>query len=1148
MNRSLLLLASLFLTLAAWAQQGPSIQLLSDDEHATVLRFSVDDFSAQSVQTPTGEAFVISLQEGTPILKPGAPDLPKLVTSILLEDQANTQVSVIASHYTDYPGWEIAPSKGNLLRDVDPASLPFTYGEGYGVDQFFPENLAYLRNPFIFRDVRGQSVVVHPIQYNPVAKVLRVYDEIVVKVKKSENGDAINPLIRPEGRGPVMNEPFSKLYSRRFINFQNQVARYEQVSELGNMLIISYGDFIPALAPFVEWKRQKGIPTEVVDIATIGNNVSAINTFLSDYYHTNGVTYVLLVGDESTVVTDQTPANNACDHCYSYQDGDDHFNEFFIGRFNAENVAQVQTMVDRTLEYEKNPYMDNPTWFHTGITSGSNQGPGDDGEYDYEHLNVIKGQMLDYTYSSAYEFYDGDQSAASPTPGDITADGAGNPQATAIGDVINQGASFYHYCGHGNHTSLSTGNFNVGTVNNYLDNTGMYPFLLVVGCCVGDFQNDFGAGDCLGDAWIRATDASGKPSGGIAGLFSSILQSWSPPMEGQDEMNLLLVEAAQYNIRHSVGGIAIHGFGSMIEDYGAGGEEMADTWNIFGDPSVVLWTDTPAGMTVDHVSVVNVGTSQLQVFCDVEDALVGLYYQGDVLGSGLVEGGVATIDFDPVLIPEEILVTVTAFNHRPYQGPVAVIISQGPYVLLASHELDDSAGNNNQKADFGEHILMNVSLENVGTEMAPNVVATLSTDDPDITITQNEMVFGDVQDSTQIEENGAFAFTVADFIVDQKLVFFEMTLESDGNTWTYNIPVKLHAPVIQTQPEYTLTDDQFGNGNTRMDQGEIIKMFIPVKNIGHSLSPDAVGTLSTSSPYVTVITPTSAMGAISETGGSAEAEFVLVVAPEVPMFEEVAFQFSVAAGPYSDETVYQGAINLIVEDFESGLTEDFGWEQLTTSEWFPTDWQPYKGDTCMQSGPIPNNAKSQVAMHVNVLELGFVRFARRVSSEGGWDYLRFYVNGVPFDAWSGDMGWEEVGYFIAQPGATELKWSYEKDEWVADGEDAAWIDDIILPLVQLPEDTISTSVADVSQTLGQYRVFPNPVHASAQVQFSLKRSACVSLDLYNGYGQQVQRIYEGDLGAGTFVKGISTVEWPAGIYWLALRAEEEVQTLKLIIQ
>ncbi|MBK6621919.1 MAG: T9SS type A sorting domain-containing protein [Saprospirales bacterium] len=885
---------------------------------------------------------------------------------------------------------------------------------------------------------------------------------------------------------------------------------------------------------------------EVVDVATIGNSPTSIYNYLTNYYHTQGLTYVLLVGDETTLATMQTPVNNACDHCYSYQDGNDHFNEFFVGRFNAENAAQLQTMVDRTLEYEKNPDMTNPEWFRTGIGSGSSQGPGDDSQMDFEHINAIKTDMLAYTYGAVYEFYDGNQSASSPTPGSVTTDGTGNPQNTAIGNVVNSGASIYNYCGHGSHEALSSGNFNVTTVHNHLTNVGMYPFLIAVACCVGDFQNDFGSGECLGDAWIRATDAAtGKPAGGIGGLFSSILQSWSPPMEGQDEMNLLIVEAGEYNIRHTMGGIAIHGFGAMIEDYGGGGEEMADTWGIFGDPSVVLWTDTPADMVVSHVAAVNVGTSQLQVLCDVEDALVGLFYQGNILGSGLVSGGVANISFDPVVEPEQILVTVTAFNHMPYQGPVDVIVSQGPYVILSSHQLDDAAGNNNQLADYGENILMNLTLENVGPVLAPNVSATLSTGSSDITITQNQALYGDIAESSEVTQNGAFAFKVADFIADQAVVLFDIALNSDGVVWNYTVPVTLHAPKLEAQSEFDLADDLAGNGNGRMDQGETVKMIISVKNAGHSATSAATGALTTDNPYVTILNPSFDLGSLSENGGTAEAVFDLEIAPEVPMMTAVEFQFSVQAGDYGDDEIYNSAINLIVEDFENGLGEEFNWFQLSASQWFLTPLAPYEGESCLQSGAIGNVANTQLVMGVQVLEPGELRFARRVSSEEGWDYLRFFINGDLKEEWSGEQPWEEMAGYAVQAGNMEFMWSYEKDEFYESGEDAAWIDNIILPLILLPEDTISGTKEHILAG-NSFSVFPNPSRTVAQVKFRLEQSAYTSLVLYNAHGQQVQTVYEGDLQAGAFVKSFSVEALPSGVYWLACRAGEEVMVLKVV--
>jgi len=49
------------------------------------------------------------------------------------------------------------------------------------------------------------------------------------------------------------------------------------------------------MQPFVDWKNTIGIPTEMVDISSVGSTSSAIKTYIADYYNTNDLTFVLLV-------------------------------------------------------------------------------------------------------------------------------------------------------------------------------------------------------------------------------------------------------------------------------------------------------------------------------------------------------------------------------------------------------------------------------------------------------------------------------------------------------------------------------------------------------------------------------------------------------------------------------------------------------------------------------------------------------------------------------------------------------------------------------------------------------------------------------------------------------------------------------------
>lgn len=1130
-------------TLVAQDVSFTSVEVLSSDATTTRLKFSVDGFQSKTVQTPNGPALVIYLENGTPLLKAGAPDLPKLTASIVIDDVKNTIVSVESFSFTDYDNVEVAPSKGNLYRNVDPATVPYTYGDLYQQDAFFPADLVNAREPFIFRDFRGQTIVVHPVQYNPVAKKLRVYEELVIKVKTLD-GVGLNPLYRSQASIAV-NPDFQQLYKNRFLNLNQVEDRYEQLSELGNMLVVSHGEYLPTLEPLIEWKKQKGIPVEVVDMATIGSSAADLQAFVADYYATNGLTYLLLVGDEHTVPTLQTSSNNACDMCYGYQLGDDHYAELFVGRFNAETVAHVQTMVDRNMYYEANPVgASNPDWFSTGLGLGSDEGPGDDNEFDYEHLNNLKIQMLDYNYTKVWEFYGGSQAGASPTPGDVTTDQNGSPSTSSIVDAVDAGLSIFNYTGHGDHSVLATGGFNNAAINS-LVNEGMYPFLIAVACCVGDFQNDFGSGPCLGDAWIRATDnVTGAPTGGIGGCFSSILQSWSPPMEGQDEMTKLITESAQYDIRHTLGGIVLHGCGSMIDEYGGGGEEMADTWNIFGDPSVVLWTKQPEGLTVTHAPVLNVGSTQLDVYADVEDAMVGLYYQGEILGTGMIQGGLASISFEPVVEPEEITVTVTAYNKLPYQGPVQVVVSQGPYVILNAHQLHDPTGNNNQLADYGESILLDMDLSNVGVALASDVEVTLSTADANVTITDNTATYGDLAANETASLPGAFAFEVADLISDQHVVLFDVTISSGATDWSATLPITLQAPELKAAPVYEVVDVLTGNGNGRMDAGEQFVLEFEIENQGNSVSPDAVGTLTSSSPYVTVVDANLPLGALAANGTTIPAAFTIEVAADVPFMEPVVFTLTVDAAPYGVQELYNGRVNLIVEDFETNNFETFEWTNESPAPWFITNTNPYEGTTCSQSGLIQNDQATDLTLTLDVLEDGEISFAYRASTEEGWDFLEFYIDGNILGGWSGETGWQTATYPVLA-GTHTFTWKYEKDEIFSSGADAAWIDEIILPLIY---ENIIDGVAEV--TLGSaMSIHPTVTNNTAWVGLNIEATTKGQLVLLNSFGQQLQVVLdERSFAAGQYQQAVQLAAYPAGVYYLSFQTDGQWITKRVVKQ
>jgi cytochrome oxidase Cu insertion factor (SCO1/SenC/PrrC family) len=586
----------------------------------------------------------------------GAPDLPKLTTSLVIPDNAEMEAVVVSSSYKDFPGMDIAPSKGVITRDIDPATVPYRYGEEYSRDAFYPGTVTGMRDPYIIRDLRGQTLIVYPFQYNPVTKVLRVYNDLTIEVRKvSDNG--MNPLVR-KTKDIRFNKEFNAIYSRHFLNYGSLT--YTPLNDYGNILVISYGTFMTAMQPYIDWKRSIGYPTTMVSIDSVGTSSAEIKQYITNYYEVHGLTFVLLVGDNQQVTTyEGSGVGGASDNYYGYIVGNDHYADIFIGRFSAETIDQVNTQVQRTLDYEKNPQFRTDNWLTSVIGIGSDQGPGDDDEYDYQHIRNQQTKLLAYTYTWNPELFDGSQGGN---------DAPGNPGPSDVTSAVNDGASLILYCGHGSMTSWGTTSFSNGDVNT-LTNQGKLPFIWSVACVNGQFMN----GTCFAEAWLRASK-NGQPTGAIAFLGSTINQSWNSPMAGQDEMTDILVESYPDNIKRTFAGISINGCMEMIDEYGTDGANMADTWTVFGDPSVMVRTKNPDTLIVSNATYLPVGVTSLLVTCNENGARATLLLSDTILATGLINNDTIVFSFPALINPgDTVLLTVSNYNAIPYQSNIYII-------------------------------------------------------------------------------------------------------------------------------------------------------------------------------------------------------------------------------------------------------------------------------------------------------------------------------------------------------------------------------------------------------------------------------------------------------------------------------------------
>ncbi len=999
------------------------IRLISADKQSSSILFRVPGFDFVEVSTEQGPAFLLKLEDGSPMLEAGAPDLLKLTASVVIPDLAGMDVRVLSSDYTEYENILIAPSKGNLTRDINPDDVPFTFGEQYTQNSFFPGKLVELRSPYIIRDYRGQTVIVYPFQYNPVTRILRVYHSLDVEVFKI-NDNGANPLIREKMPEKIALEYFA-IYDLHFLNSPQNLTDYTPVSEHGNMLVISYNAFMSAMQPLIDWRIQTGTPVEIVDVASIGGSTQ-IKNFIADYYNTNGLTFVLLVGDAAQVPTSY--ASGDSDNNYSYIVGNDHYPDVFIGRFSAENIGHVETQVERTITYEINPDL-GFDWFPRAIGIASSQGPGDDGEYDYQHVRNMNTDLINFTYTFAAELFDGSQGGN---------DAPGNPSPAMVATEVNTGATIINYTGHGSTNSWGSSGFSSSNVN-ALTNNGMWPFIWSVACVNGNFVG----GSCFAEAWLRATN-NGEPSGAVATMMSTINQSWNPPMCGQDEMVDVLVETYPGNINRTFGAASMHGCMQMNDEYGSGGNAMTDTWVCFGDPSLHVRTAFPQTMTASYMTTLLIGMNSLEITANTDGGTACLTNDGNIIAAGIIEGESVILTFPELINPCTLTLTITAFNFLPHISEIDVIPGNMPFLVFDDDHVIDINGNNNGNLDFGESVTYTIDLLNLGGVDATNVDVTLEANDQYVSITDNVELYDLIPAGQSVGMPEGFAMDIAENTPDEHIIDFTITATDSDTTWTIEYQAEVFAPILSIA-EMVIDDNSTGNGNGRLDPGETATIKVKNYNSGHCPAENSFATLQSDCQYLTFSNNTDSIGTLGLLG-FLWAEFEVEVDADAPDGAAIAyFEYELTSGNLTEFTTFQKKIGLIYEDWETGDFSRHEWELGGEVLFELTGIYPFEGVYSAKSGSIEDNEQSELSVDMEVMLPDSVTFVLKVSSQPNKDIFKFYIDNSLKGEWSGfGIGWQRVS-FPVEPGNYTFRWVYEKDGSGMAGSDCAWIDFITFP-------------------------------------------------------------------------------------------------------
>ena len=988
----------------------------------------------------------------------GSPKLPEIHSLIELPQSSMPRIEIVSEEIEYYSLADFGitnvlyPHQPSLSKSENPEDVPFEWDiSKYDIDNYIAGDVVSVDVKGMMRSLRLANLIIRPVDYNPKTGMLKVWKSLDFIIHY-DNADVV-----------ATEELKKKYYSPYYESIYHQVSNYKEshyrddlVSHPVTYVIITNPIFANALSDFIDWKTEKGFNVVVGSTSEIGSSTSAIKSYLQDLYENPtdllpAPSFVLFVGDVAQVPTYNGSTGGHVTDLYYCEYTGDLIPEVYHGRMSAQNISQLNSQISKTLEYEKYE-MPDPSYLEevlmiAGVDAGMAPTYGN-GQINYGtdyYFNAAHG-----IYSHTYLYPASDASGA----------------AAAIIQDYNEGVGFANYTAHCSPSGWADPSFTISDVPGL---TNEHEYNLMIGNCCTSTAFDV---ESFGEAVLRAENSGavgyiggtnstywnedywwGVGSGAISanptyigtglGVYDGIFHD-----HGEDESQWFVVNDA----------INMAGNLAVVE---AGGND-AYYWEIYhnmGDPSLITYMGIPDENNVSHLPILQIGTSSFYVEADPYSH-VAISMDGVLYGSAFT-GSSSSIEMDitPFALAGTASVVVTGQNKQPYIGSVEVGNADGPYVVVDAFTLMSSDGDG--VVEYGETVYVSMDLKNVGSELTEDVEVNLSISDPYITLNDSQESFGDIFPDALSGEEDAFSFIVSYDVPDNYSFTVVATITGSGDIWDYSLNMTAYAPVLSF--DGIIVNDPDG----QLDPGDTTDVGIIVHNSGGSGLSDMIATIFSSDEYISINSVLDySIGNIG-VDGDGIAYYNITASPETPIGHIVSFELHIT-------DVYQLYTENISGSITIGLTwEDFESESFVTLPWNfsgNADWEivgdSYEGEYSAASGNISHYESSELNVSVNVTASDNISFYYKVSSEGSYDYLRFYIDGTEMGAWSGEVGWTEAVYPVSS-GEHTFRWVYEKDGSVDSGSDRGFVDYIIFPPIGAPAfPNIDVSVENISVSLG----------------------------------------------------------------------------------
>jgi len=1003
-----------------------------------IINYSISELNVESITNGNGSFYRVSIPGHIPTVSPGKPELPVFsrLISIPYGSEPKIKISEVRSS-------KINPSGKKIVGVLFPTQESETKGAqqlkpGFKIDKtvyasrgLISSDTVRIESLSTVRNNKLANLYILPVRYNPHSNSMEVITSMRIEITFSNSDNITSKSLTTQSS--LFNESLDK----GVLNFNPGQVIPGYSDQPVKMVIITDTAFKKLLQPFFKWKTQKGFKLKILYKGTnmAGNDYTHLKDTLTKIYKAGTVNdpppeYLLIIGDINRVpYYGSGGTGNITDMYYGEFDGNgDYIPEMYIGRIPVADTTELKTAVNKIIQYEKFQFADTNKFYSRAIVSaGYDEGYSSymNGQIKYATSNYLtKANKIDefhFNYPQSYTAKD------------------------SIIKLINKGVSFINYTGHGEALGWLHVNIKSPDIQQSFENKNMYPFIISNACRTAEFSlaTSFGTRmlltankgaigfiGCSNDSYwdedyywavgqgtISADPTyEGKGLGAYDRMFHTHGESPSDWYFTMGQINY-------------AGNLAVSASNSSRKKY------YWETYNLVGDPSVIPILGKPDLYNISLPDTLPNGITSLTLNVD-PFAYVAVSHSDTLWDASFASNSGAVVLDMPGRSNDSCLVVITGQNKIPLVRTIHISNINKEFINLSASSINDSQGNNNNIADYGESFYLKLKVSNLGLTDAHNLYAKISSSSDWITITRDSVSIGTLQARSDIELSNNLGISVSNNVPDMGIVTIKLLLKDQKIEKRYSIDIAIHAPELQII-NCIMDDKSLGNGDYIADPGETFNLIFKVRNQGSSNISGQFG-ISSQDNDLTILEQTKNSGVL-KFGGVTDVPVMVKLSETSSSGSYFTVSTTLDCSPYIVNKDFSFRVGKIRESFESLSFNVFPWINISAIPWTITSLSSYDGSISAKSGAIPHSGSTSLILRTTYATADSVKFLYKVSSEQNYDFLAFKLNGVDIFKKSGEIPWTKMAVAVSA-GLNKMEWIYKKDNSVSQGSDCAWID------------------------------------------------------------------------------------------------------------